>query len=120
MSLDGSIYAIIATGGKQYRVGVGSSLIVEKVPGDADSGVVFYSVLLLGDEQNIVIGKPNIEGASVEAKVKSQVKGAKKIAFRYKNKTRGGVKRGHRQQLTELTITAINTPKSSKVEGNGS
>lgn len=102
------MYAIIKTGGKQYRVEEGNSLIVEKLK-EAEVGqeVVLEEVLMIADGDKAVIGKPVIEGASVTAKVIAQKRAPKVIVF--KRKPKKGYKRmqGHRQYITELAITKI-------------
>ena len=101
------MYAIIQTGGKQYRVQQGDVIYVEKLDLQPDATVDF-DVLLLGKEDGIVAGKPLVEGAKVSAKVAGQVKGEKIIIFKYKSKKNYRRKQGHRQPYTKLEITGIN------------
>lgn len=99
-------FAIIKTGGKQYKVQEGDTLSVEKLE-HKDSKVVFDQVLLTNDGKNTKIGKPLVSGAKVDAKVLEDGKGDKKMVFRYKAKTRRRKKKGHRQPYTQVQITKI-------------
>lgn len=99
-------FAIIKTGGKQYKVAEGDVLSVEKLEHEGDK-VVFDEVLLWTDEKDIKVGKPFIPGAKVEAKVIEEGKGKKKMVFRFKAKTRQRKKKGHRQPYTRVQITKI-------------
>jgi len=102
------MYAIIKTGGKQYKVEEGANLLVEKL-NEAEGGeVVFKEVLMFTDGEKVVIGKPLVEGASVVAKVTSQRKAPKILVFKKKPKKGYKKLQGHRQCLTELEITKIN------------
>lgn len=100
-------YAIIATGGKQRKVKTGDTIAVEKLEGGSGDIVVFDKVLLVSNGDGVNIGRPYVLGASVTGELTAQVKDKKKIHFRYKNKTRGGRKQGHRQKLTEVSIKTI-------------
>lgn len=100
------MYAIIETGGKQYKVSVGDKVRVEKLEAEVDSTVAIEQVLMVvGDETKI--GNPTVEGAKVEAKVTAQAKAKKVIVYKYKPKSGYHKKNGHRQQYTELEITDI-------------
>lgn len=101
-------YAIIATGGKQYRVGVGDVISVEKLDVEAGSSITLDSVLLIGGDGSTVVGQPVVEGASVTADVVETYRGEKIIVFKYKAKKRYRRRTGHRQSLTRLAITGIN------------
>ncbi|MDD5308159.1 MAG: 50S ribosomal protein L21 [Deltaproteobacteria bacterium] len=101
------MYAIIATGGKQYRVAEGEWVRVEKLVGDVGQKIVFDSVLMLGGEGAAKIGKPSLGGASVEAEITAQARGRKLIIYTYKAKKNERRKHGHRQPYTELRITKI-------------
>jgi large subunit ribosomal protein L21 len=104
------MYAIIKAGGKQYKVEKGASLVVEKLEGvEAGQEVVLREVLLLADGEKLTVGKPVVESASVVAKVVSQKKGSKVLVFKRKPKKGYKKLKGHRQCVTELEITAINT-----------
>ena len=100
------MYAIIETGGKQYRVQQGDTIYVEKLnePQDAE---IRFDVLLLGNDGGITVGKPVVEGARVTAKVEGQVKGEKIIVYKYKAKKNYRRKQGHRQPYTKLSILGI-------------
>ena len=99
-------YAVIATGGKQYRVSEGSVLRVEKLEKAVGEKIEFGDVLLLGGEQ-VVVGKPHVQGAKVTAEVLSQGRHKKIIVFKMKRRKNYRRKYGHRQPFTELKITAI-------------
>jgi large subunit ribosomal protein L21 len=101
-------YAIIETGGKQYRVAVGDRLAVEKLPIEAGSNVTFDRVLMIGGEGGAKVGTPLVAGASVEGRVEEQFRGPKIVVFKYKPKKRYRRRTGHRQSLTRVSITAIN------------
>lgn len=100
-------YAVIATGGKQYRVKVGDRINVERLHVDAGSAVTIDQVLLLGGDGSTRIGTPVVEGASVEATVDAHDRSEKIVVFKYKAKKRYRRRTGHRQERTHLTITAI-------------
>jgi large subunit ribosomal protein L21 len=101
------MYAIIATGGKQYRVAEGEWVRVEKLAGDVGAQVVFDRVLMLGGEGAAKIGRPSLGGASVEAEITAQAKGRKLVIYKFKAKKNERRKHGHRQPYTELRITKI-------------
>jgi large subunit ribosomal protein L21 len=100
-------YAVIETGGKQYRVSVGDRLSVEKLPVEAGSSVSLDRVLLLAGDGTTRVGTPVVDGATVEATVDDHYRGDKIVVFKYKPKKRYRRRQGHRQSLTHLTITAI-------------
>jgi large subunit ribosomal protein L21 len=100
--------AVIKTGGKQYIVTPGQKLKIEKLEGEAGSAIKFEEVLLVeSDDKKVEIGEPTVKGAIVAAKIVAQTKGPKVIAYKYKAKKRYHLKKGHRQQLTEVEITGI-------------
>ena len=99
------MYAVIRTGGKQYRVAKGDRLKIEKLAGDV-GGKVNFDVLLVGGEGEAKIGKPVVAGAAVEAEIVSQGKHKKVVHFR-KKKEGWTKKRGHRQPYTEILITTV-------------
>ena len=101
------MYAIIATGGKQYKVSEGDVVRVEKLGVEAGTTYTFDKVLAIGGEET-KIGTPTVEGASVEASVVGDGRAKKVIAYKYKPKTGYHKKRGHRQHYTEVKITKIN------------
>ncbi len=101
------MYAIIATGGKQYRVSQGDVIYIEKIEKDADSKLSF-DVLMVGGDEGVKVGSPILDGAMVEGKVLGQVKGEKIVIYKYKSKKNYHRKAGHRQPYTKVEITAIN------------
>ena len=101
------IYAIIETGGKQYRVAQGDVVEVEKLPAEEGSTVELDRVLLLADGEKITAGAPTVAGAKVTAKVEAQTRLKKIIVFKYKHKVRYRRKTGHRQPVTRLSIQQI-------------
>lgn len=99
-------FAVIKTGGKQYKVQEGDTLSVERLVHEGDK-IVFDQVLLWANNKDVKVGKPLVFGAKVEAKVVEEGKGKKKMVFRYKSKTRQHKKKGHRQPYTKIQITKI-------------
>ena len=97
------MFAIIETGGKQYRVTEGEELFIEKLEVEAEGEVVFDKVLMVNDK----IGTPYVEGATVKAVVEKHGKGKKIIVYKYKSKKNYHKKQGHRQPYTKVKITAI-------------
>jgi len=102
-------YAIIEDGGKQYRVFEGGVIEVDRFKSDIGEQVDMERVLLVAEDEQISVGTPLIEGAKVEATVIGQVKGPKVVVFKYKPRNRYRVKKGHRQQYTQLKIDSIST-----------
>jgi large subunit ribosomal protein L21 len=102
------VYAVIKTGGKQYRVQEGDVLMVEKLDVTEGSKVQFDEVLAISDENGLKVGTPVVEGATVEANVLGQGKGKKIIVFKFKKKKDYRRKQGHRQPYTKVQITKIN------------
>ncbi|ACO84726.1 50S ribosomal protein L21 [Clostridium botulinum] len=103
------MYAVVVTGGKQYKVAEGDVLFVEKLTADVDSTVELDNVLLVGkDNEETVVGKPMVEGAKVTAKVLAQGKAKKVVVFKYKPKKDYRKKQGHRQPYTKIQIEKIN------------
>jgi len=100
-------YAIVETGGKQYRVQEGDTLRVEKLTAGEGETVVFDKVLAISRDGKVTVGTPYIEGAKVTAKVAAHGKGPKIIVFKYHNKTNYRRKTGHRQPFTAVTIESI-------------
>jgi large subunit ribosomal protein L21 len=101
------MYAVIETGGKQYRVEVGTELEVELLDIEPGKTITIERVLLVGDGDDSAIGRPLVADASVSAEVVSQTRGPKLISFKYRPKARSRVKKGHRQELTILRIADI-------------
>ncbi len=107
------MYAIVNTGGKQYRVQPGDTVRVEYLPGDQGDLIELDDVRLLAEDDGAVtIGAPTVDGAKVTAEVVAQGRGKKVIVFKYKAKTRYRRKNGHRQNYTELRVTDISYTKS--------
>ncbi len=100
-------YAIIETGGKQYRVQEGDSITVEKLPGEEGGTVELDNVLLVSKDAKVTVGQPRVDGAKVVAEVARQGKADKLVILKYKPKTRYHVKSGHRQPVTRLSIKQI-------------
>jgi large subunit ribosomal protein L21 len=101
------MYAVIKTGGKQYRVSAGDKLKVEKLAGDVGSDVTIDQVLMLADGDNVTIGAPVIAGASVQAKVLSHGRGDKVMIFKFRRRKHYRKTQGHRQDYTEIQIGDI-------------
>ena len=101
------MYAVIETGGKQYRVEVGTELEVELLDVEPGKTVTLDRVLLVADGDEAAIGQPVVSGAAVSAEVLRQARGEKVISFKYRPKARSRVKKGHRQELTVLRINDI-------------
>jgi large subunit ribosomal protein L21 len=101
------MYAVLATGGKQYRVQEGDVIYVEKLNADVDTTVELNEVLAVGTEDGIKVGTPVVEGAKVVAKVAAQGKAKKVVVFKYKSKKDYRRKNGHRQPYTKLVIEKI-------------
>ncbi len=100
-------YAIVEDGGKQYKAVVGSTIEVDYFPAEAGEQVDLERVLLVAEDDSVVVGKPVVEGARVQATVEAQIKGKKVVVFKYKPKKRYRVKAGHRQRYTRLRIDEI-------------
>ena len=101
------MYAIVKTGGKQYKIEEGETLRVEKIPGEVGSEVTFDQVLLLKDGDNVIIGQPHVENAAVKGHIVEQGKAKKIIVFKYKRRKRYRRKQGHRQAFTAVQIDSI-------------
>ena len=102
------MYAVIETGGKQYRVSTGDKLRLEKIHAEEGEQVSFDKVILLGKDDGPVIGTPYIDGAVVTAKILEHGKDDKVIVFKYRRKKNYRKFRGHRQQYTLVQIEAVN------------
>ncbi len=101
------MYAIIQTGGKQYRVAEGDTLFIEKIEANEGDVVEFDQVLTVVNEGEVVVGKPVVAGAKVTAKVEAQGKGKKILVFKYKAKANYRRRQGHRQPFTKVTVEKI-------------
>ena len=101
------MYALVRTGGKQYRVAKDDTILVERIAADEGAEVILDDVVMLGDGDKVTIGTPRVEGAAVSATVVSQTRGPKIIIFRRKRRKNHRRTQGHRQDLTLLKINAI-------------
>ncbi len=102
------MYAVVEIAGQQYRVNPSEKLYVPKLDSAVDSTVKFDKVLLRADDKKVTVGNPVVKGAVVEAKVLAHSKDDKVIVFKKKRRKGYRVKRGHRQQYTQIEITSIN------------
>lgn len=102
------MYAIIETGGKQYKVQSGDVVFIEKLDAEPEQEITFDKVIAVGKDDGIVVGTPTVEGASVTAKVLKNGKAKKVVVFTYKPKKNEKRKLGHRQPYTKVEISAIN------------
>ena len=102
------MYAIIKTGGKQYRVSEGETLQVEKLNAEVGAEVVFEEVLTVVNDADVKVGNPTVAGATVTASVVAEGKDRKVIVYKYKRKTVYHKKNGHRQLFTKVKIEKIN------------
>ncbi|MEP7081483.1 MAG: 50S ribosomal protein L21 [Chloroflexota bacterium] len=101
------MYAVVSSGGKQYRVEPGSTLIVERLAADAGATITFDRVLLVGDGEAITVGTPTVSGATVSGTVIGEELGPKIVIFKYKQKVKYRRRTGHRQHLTRVRIDGI-------------
>ncbi len=113
------MYAVVNSGGKQYKVQKGEVLKVEKISGDVGSSVTFDRVLMFSDGENVSIGQPVLDSVSVEGHIVEQGKAKKIIVFKYKRRKRFRRKNGHRQEFTAVQIDSIKAkgtkaPKSAE------
>jgi large subunit ribosomal protein L21 len=108
-----AMYAVISTGGKQYRVEEGNTVRVEKLPGELGDTFSFDSVLLFSDGENIQIGKPNLENVRVHCRIVEQDKQRKILVFKFKRRKRFRKKAGHRQPYTALKVDRIETGQTA-------
>ena len=111
-----NIYAIIETGGKQYRVSQGQTLDVDNLNIIEGETVELDKVLVIGDEKNTTVGAPNVAGAKVTATSKGTVRGDKIIVYKFKSKVRFRKKTGHHQLFTRLVIDKIEAPGMVQTE----
>ena len=102
------MYAVVTTGGKQYRVEAGSELIIEQLGAEAGASITFDRVLLVGDGDAVTVGTPTVDGASVSATVLGESLGPKLIIFKFKQKATYRRKNGHRQHMIRVRIDEIN------------
>jgi large subunit ribosomal protein L21 len=105
-----TMYAVIETGGKQYRVEPGDTVVVEKLPGAAGDAVEFEQVLLLSDDQNVAVGRPLVQGAKVTGKIVEQGRDDKIIVYKFQRRKDYRRKYGHRQAYTAVHINDVVIP----------
>jgi large subunit ribosomal protein L21 len=110
------MYAVIETGGKQYRVELGTELEVDRLDAEPGQAVMLDRVLLVADGDDTAIGRPLVADAAVEAEVVRRDRGEKLVVFKYQPKARRRVKKGHRQELTVLRITDLRIGGRSAAE----
>ena len=113
-------FAIIETGGKQYKVSASKILEIEKVDAEVGKTLKFKNVLLLNDDKNTEVGNPNIEGASVEAKLLENVKDRTILVFHKRRRKHSRKKNGHRQRHSKIQITKILSKDGKLIAGAGS
>lgn len=101
------MFAVVRTGGKQYRVEEGRAVTVDRLPGEAGDSVELGDVLLMGEGESVTIGAPTVAGARVLGTIAEQGRARKIVVFRYKSKTRSRKKTGHRQHFTKVLIEDI-------------
>ncbi len=101
------MYAIVKTGGKQYKVSEGEVLRIEKLDGDVGSEVTFDQVLMVGGEDSVTIGRPVVENVTVRGHIVEQDRGKKILVFKYKRRKHYRRSQGHRQYYTAVKIDAI-------------
>jgi large subunit ribosomal protein L21 len=101
------VFAVVETGGRQYKVEPGQLVKVDHLAGDVNDEIRFDKVLLLSNDSGVTIGTPAVSGAAVRATIAEQTKGEKLVVFKFKSKKRYRKTRGHRSQLTVLKIEEI-------------
>jgi large subunit ribosomal protein L21 len=110
------MYAVVNSGGKQYKVQQGQVLRIEKIPGDVGNPVTFDQVLMFSDGENVSIGQPALKDIEVEGHIVEQGKTKKIIVFKYKRRKRYRRKKGHRQDFTAVRIDGIKAKAQNKLE----
>ena len=108
------MYAVVSSGGKQYRVEPGTTLTMERIGAEAGAPFTFDRVLLIGDGDQVTVGTPVVSGATVSATVLGEELGPKLVIFKFKQKVKYRRRTGHRQHLVRVRIDAINADGSSK------
>jgi large subunit ribosomal protein L21 len=108
------MYAVVSSGGKQYRVEPGTTLTMERVGAEAGAPFTFDRVLLIGDGDQVTVGTPVVSGATVSATVLGEELGPKLVIFKFKQKVKYRRRTGHRQHLVRVRIDAINADGQSK------
>jgi large subunit ribosomal protein L21 len=110
-----TMYAVVSSGGKQYRVEAGSTLTLERLDGEPGASITFDRVLLIGDGEEVTVGTPVVAGASVSATVLGEALGPKLVIFKFKQKVKYRRRTGHRQHLTRVRIDEIHPTAARKV-----
>jgi large subunit ribosomal protein L21 len=108
------MFAVMTTGGKQYRVEAGSELVIERVPGDPGASITFDRVLLIGDGESVMVGTPTVTGATVTGTVLGEELGPKLVVFKFKQKVKYRRHTGHRQHLMRVRIDDITGAPKAK------
>jgi large subunit ribosomal protein L21 len=104
------MYAVIQTGGKQYRVAPGDTLTVEKLPGNVGDAVEFGEVLMLSKDGSLSMGKPTIQGAKVTGKIVEHGRGEKLVVYKFRRRKNYRLRNGHRQNYTSIQISDVLAP----------
>ncbi|HWN66932.1 MAG TPA: 50S ribosomal protein L21 [Haliangium sp.] len=104
------MYAVIQTGGKQYRVAPGDTLTVEKLPGNVGDSVEFGEVLMLSKDGSLAMGKPVIQGAKVTGKIVAHGRGDKLVVYKFRRRKNYRLRNGHRQNYTSIQISDVLAP----------
>jgi large subunit ribosomal protein L21 len=112
------MYAVLSSGGKQYRVEPGSTVLMERLPSEPGDSVLFDRVLLIGDGDDVTVGTPVVSGATVSGTVLGEELGPKLVIFKFKQKVKYRRRTGHRQHLQRVRIDEINAAGRSKVRAN--
>ena len=103
------MYAVIQTGGKQYRVQPGDTVTIERIPGDAGDAVEFDKVLMFSTDEAVAVGRPLVEGARVSGTIVAHGRGDKLTVYKFKRRKDYRRRNGHRQELTTVAISGIST-----------
>ena len=101
------MYAVIQTGGKQYKVQPGDTVYLEKLPGSAGDAIEFDEVLLVADDQQVAVGRPHVQGAKVKGEIVGHGLGDKLIVYKFRRRKNYRRKNGHRQAYTAVKINAV-------------
>jgi len=101
------MYAVIETGGKQYRVQPGDTVVVETLPGESGDAIEFSRVLLISDDESVAVGRPVIEGARVTGEIVEHGLGEKLTVYKFKRRKNQRKRNGHRQQFTAVKINEV-------------
>lgn len=110
------MYAVVSSGGKQYRVEAGGTLVVERLAAEPGTTVTFDRVLLIGDGDTVTVGTPLVDGVTVRGTILGEERGPKIVVFKFKQKVKYRRRTGHRQKLTRVRIDAIDAGREAKGE----